>query len=163
MSSYNKSYYESHKEARIASVKAWKESNIDKYREYQKAYREAHKEQMKEYNKAWYEANKEPQKEYKKDYMKEYNKADVNALGKTKGSIRSKSQYYLNKYGKKIPDYQIHHCCGYTEPYKFIYCSKEMHRMIHSYLRQHNIDADSNHYKLIKHLLDDTVVLYGLE
>ena len=118
---------------------------------------------MKEYNKAWYEANKESQKEYKKDYMKEYKRADVNALGKTKVSIRSKSQYYLKKYGTKIQGYQIHHCCSYSEPYKFIYCSKEMHRMIHSYLRQHNIDADSNHYEYIKHLLDDTVVLYGLD
>ena len=163
MSSYNKSYYESHKEARKAATKAWKESNIDKFKEYQKAYKEAHKEQMKEYNKAWYEANKESQKEYKKDYMKEYKRADVNALGKTKVSIRSKSQYYLKKYGTKIQGYQIHHCCSYSEPYKFIYCSKEMHRMIHSYLRKHNINADSNHYDYIKHLLDDTVVLYGLD
>ena len=38
-----------------------------------------------------------------------------------------------------------------------------MHKLIHAYLRAHNIDADSNHYELIKHLLDDTVVLYGLE
>ena len=33
---------------------------------------------------------------------------------------------------------------------------------IHQYLRQHNIDADSDHYEQIKHLLDDTVVLYGI-
>ena len=160
---YNKSYYESHKEARKASVKAWQESHKEQYRDYQKAYREAHKEQIKAYMKAWCEANKEPQKEYKKDYMKEYNKADVNALGKTKVSIRSKSQRYLKKYGTKIQGYQIHHCCSYSEPYKFIYCSIEMHRLIHSYLRQHNIDADSDHYEQIKHLLDDTVVLYGLD
>lgn len=160
---YNKAYYESHKEARKASVKAWQESHKEQVKDYQKAYREAHKEQLKEYNKAWCEVNREQIKVYQKAYQKEYNKADVNALGKTKGSIRSKSQRYLKKYGTMIQGYQIHHCCSYTEPYKFIYCSKEMHRMIHSYLRQHNIDADSNHYEYIKHLLDDTVVLYGLD
>ena len=160
---YNKEYYESHKEAHKASVKAWIESHKDQVKAYSKAYYQAHKEQIKEYNKAWHEANKESHKEYKKAYQKAYQKADVNALGHTKGSIRSKSQYYLKKYGTKIQGYQIHHCCSYTEPYKFIYCSKEMHRMIHSYLRQHNIDVDSNHYEFIKHLLDDTVVLYGLD
>ena len=162
MSTYNKSYYESHKEERKAATKAWKESHKEQYKDYQKSYYQAHKEEMKEYNKAWYEANKEPQKEYKKEYMKAYRKSDLNALGKTKGSIRSKSQRYLNKYGTKIPGYQIHHCFTYDDPYKFIYCSKEMHRLIHAYLRQHNINADSNHYEYIKHLLDDTVVLYGL-
>lgn len=160
---YNKEYYESHKEARKASVKAWQESNKDQYRDYQKAWHEANKDKVKAYNKAWREANKEQQKEYMKEYMKSYRKADVNANGQTKSTIRSKSQRYLSKYGTKIPDYQIHHCCTYTEPYKFIYCSREMHKLIHAYLKQHNIDADSNHYEQIKHLLDDSVVKYNLE
>ena len=108
----------------------------------------------KEYYKAWEQSHKEQRKAYMK--------ADVNSLGQTKASIRLKSLRYLNKYGTKIPGYQIHHCSTYAEPYKFIYCSKEMHRLIHAYLRQHNIDADSNHYEYIKHLLDDTVVLYGI-
>ena len=145
---YNKEYYEMHKEERKASVKAWYEAN---------------KEQVIAQKKAYYQAHKEKYKVYIKEYMKEYRKSELNSLGQTKGSIRSKSQCYLNKYGTKIPGYQIHHCCTYTEPYKFVYCSKEIHRLIHAYLRQHNIDADSNHYELIKHLLDDTVVLYGLE
>ena len=113
-------------------------------KEYLKAYREAHKEE-------------------RKAYLKAYQIADVNSLGQSKSNIRKKSRRYLNKYGTKIEGYEIHHCCTYTEPYKFIYCSKEMHLMIHSYLRQHNIDADSNHFDQIKHLLDDTVVLYGIE
>ena len=122
--------------------------------EYMKAYYQAHKEQCKAYLKAWYEAHKDSEKEKKQ--------ADLNLLGQTKSSIRSKSNNYLNKYGTKIPGYQIHHCCTYNEPYKFIYCSKEIHHLIHSYLRQHNIDADSNHYEQIKHLLDDSVFLYNI-
>ena len=128
-------------------------------REYMKAWKEAHRQSEKAKLKAWKEANKE----HCNEYRKHYDKSDVNSLGQTKSSIRAKSQRYLNKYGTKIQGYQIHHCCTYDEPYKFIYCSKEMHRMIHSYIRQHNIDVDSNHYELIKHLLDDTVVLYGLD
>lgn len=141
---YNQAYNQAHREQRKAGMKAW----------YQ-----AHKEQHNANVKAWKEANKE----HYRDYQKAYTKVDINANCQTKHSIRKKSQRYLNKYGKKIEGYQIHHCCTYTEPYKFIYCSREMHRLIHAYLRQHNIDADSNHYEQIKHLLDDSVVLYGIE
>lgn len=132
-------------------------------REYHKAWRESHRAHLKASHKVWREANREHCKEYRNDYMREYRKVDINAIGQRKDRIRHKSLYYLSKYGKKIEGYQIHHCCTYTEPYKFIYCSKEMHRLIHSYLRQHNIDADSNHYEYIKHLLDDTIVKYNIE
>ena len=147
---------------------AYKDPNRNK--EYNKAWYEANREQRKQYHKDYYQSNKDKVKAKKKDWreankeqIKAYNKADLNSLGQNKGLIRSKSQRYLKKYGTKIKDYEIHHCCTYTEPYKFIYCSKEIHRLIHAYLRAHNIDADSNHYELIKHLLDDTVVLYGLD
>ena len=136
---YSKKYRQEHIEDRKTYIKSWRKENKDKCKEYNKAYRQAHPE-----------------------YSKEYNKKDVNSFGKTKASIRTKSQRYLSKYGTKIKGYQIHHCCTYTEPYKFIYCSREMHNIIHSYLRQHNIDADSDHYEQIKHLLDDTVVKYGI-
>ena len=112
----------------------------------------------KEYKRAYYQAHKKELNARNKDYKK----ADVNSNGKTKNSIRRKSQKYLNKYGTKIQGYEIHHCCSYTEPYKFIYCPKELHVKIHQYLRDNNIEADSNHYEQIKHLLDDTVVLYGI-
>ena len=126
---------------------------------YMKAYKQSNKERLKEYQKAYYQANKEECK----DKAKAYIKSDVNSLGETKNSIRLKSNRYLKKYGTKIQGYEIHHCCTYTEPYKFIYCSREMHKIIHCYLRQHNISADSDHYELIKHLLDNSVVLYGLD
>ena len=125
---------------------------------YDKECYQAHKKERIAKQKAYNKAHKEEINEY----MKDYRKADVNSLGQTKESIRHKSQRYMNKYGTKIKGYQIHHCCTYDEPYKFIYCSKEIHLLIHSYLRQHNIDANSNHFEQIKHLLDDTVVLYGI-
>lgn len=145
-----------------------------KAKEHSKEYRQAHKEYYKNRFKKWYVEHKEEIKTKYKAYYKEnkekineysklYKKKDVNSLGQTKENIRSISRQYISKYGTKIPGYEIHHCCTYTEPYKFIYCSREMHYMIHSYLRQHNIDADSDHYEQIKHLLDDTVVKYGID
>ena len=141
-------------EERKEYMKAWYQANKDKC----KAWYQANKEHKKEQIKAWREAHK---KQYN-TYRNAYTKSDLNSLGQTKQSIRRKSRYYLNKYGTKIPGYQIHHCCTYDDPYKFIYCSKEMHRLIHAYLRQHEIDADSDHYEQIKHLLDDSVVLYNI-
>ena len=123
-------------------------------KEYYKAYYQAHKKEENDRMKAYNKLHKEE--------IKEYNKADVNSLGQTKHYIRNKSRRYIAKYGTKIPGYEIHHCCTYDEPYKFIYCSKELHVNIHQYLRDNNIEADSNHFEQIKHLLDDTVVLYGI-
>ena len=160
---YAKAYYQAHKEHYKAYGKAYKQAHKDQVKAYgkaaNKAWYEAHKDQAKARMKAYYQAHKEHYKAYGKEYMR----SDVNSLGQTKQSIRMKSQRYLKKYGTKIKGYQIHHCCTYAEPYKFIYCSKEMHRLIHSYLRQHNIDADSDHYQYIKHLLDESVVKYGIE
>lgn len=139
-----KAYYQAHKAERNA---------------YQKAYNQAHREEYCAYQKAYNQANREEHNVYQKAYKK----ADVNSSGKTKNNIRTQSNYYLAKHGTKIPGYEIHHCCTYNEPYKFIYCSKEMHQLIHNYLREHNIDADSDHYEQIKHLLDKTVILYGID
>ena len=148
-----------------------KERNRNR-KEYFKAYRKAHRQHLLEYGKDYYEANRQSEKAKYKAKLKawyeahkranEYMRSDVNSLGQTKQSIRMKSQRYLKKYGTKIPDYQIHHCFTYDDPAKFIYCSKELHLKIHKFLRDNNIDADSNHYEQIKHLLDDTVVVFGV-
>ena len=160
---YAKAWREEHKEEYKEYMKAWREANKEQYKVYQKAWHEAHKDSEKSKLKAWREANKEQYKVYQNSYQKAYYKSDLNSLGKTKQSIRNKSRLYLMKYGQKIEGYQIHHCCTYDEPYKFIYCPKEMHRLIHAYLKQHNIDADSDHYQYIKHLLDDTVIKYNID
>ena len=151
---YKRAYYQAHKKEIKARSKDYYQAHKEECKARSKAYRESYKKENKDGMKSYYQAHKEERKEY--------SKADVNSLGLPKNIIRSKSRRYLNKYGTKIPGYEIHHCCTYTEPYKFIYCSKEMHQLIHNYLRDNNIDADSDHYAQIKHLLDDTVVLYGL-
>ena len=161
------------KEERRAKIKAWHEAHKESEKAKKKAYYQAHKESEKAKVKAWYEAHKEERKAYKNDYNqahkeeqkvydKIYKKSDVNSLGQTKSSIRNKSRLYLKKSGIKIPSYQIHHCFTYDDPTKFIYCSKELHLKIHQFLRDNNIDADSNHYEQIKHLLDEKVFTFGL-
>lgn len=124
---------------------------------------------MKAYQKEYYQKHKEDRKAYQKEYdqkhkedKKAYRKADVNSFGIPKVKIREKSRRYLQKHGTKIPGYQIHHCFTYDEPYKFIYCSMEKHLEIHQYLRDNDIEPDTNHYEKIKHLLDDTVIVYGI-
>ena len=156
---YQKAYYQAHKEQIKEEAKAYYQAHKEQRKAAVKAYQKAHKEECKEYQKAYQKAYKKAHKEQ----IKAYTKSDVNSLGQTKNSIRGKSQRYLKKYGTMIQGYEIHHCCTYAEPYKFIYCSIEMHRLIHAYLRQHNIDADSEHYIYIKHLLDDSVVKYNIE
>ena len=154
---YNKAWYEAHKEQVKASVKAYYKAHKEEHKASKKAWREVNKEHCNEYMKAYRQANKE---EYNA-YTKAYNQSDVNSLGQTKDSIRKKSRRYLKKYGTNIPGYEIHHCFGYDDASKFIYCSIEMHRTIHKYLRNNNISADSDHYKYIEHLLNDSVVKYG--
>lgn len=130
---YNKEYYEANKEQK-------------------KAYYQANKEHMKEQNKAWQAAHKEQVNEYKKAYQK----SEVNSLGQTKNSIRCKSKYILKKMNLNIPGYQIHHCFGYEDPSKFIYISKSLHLKIHQYLRDNNIDADTDHWMAIRDIVNST-------
>ena len=146
---YKKAYYQAHKEEMKATAKAYYQAS----KEQCKAYRQAHKEQRK----AWREVNKEQVKAYTINYTK----SELNSLGETKHSIRQKSQRYLKKHGIKIKGYEIHHCFTYDNPSKFIYCSKELHLKIHQFLRDNHIDADSDHYEQIKHLLDEKVVTFG--
>ena len=156
MKAYNKAYYQAHKEEVKVSKKAYRQAHKEQckayHKAYSKAYRQAHKEEVKASNKAWCEANKEEVKAYMKDYMK----ADVNSLGQTKDSIRHKSKYILKKMNLNIPGYEIHHCFTYDDPNKFIYISKSLHLKIHQYLRDNNIDADSDHWMHIRDLVNDT-------
>ena len=128
-------------------------------REYYKAYYQAHKEDKK----AWEQAHREERKAYKKAWdqahreeRKAYNKSDTNSLGQTKHSIRAKSRKYLFNVLKhnKLKGYEIHHCFGYDDYRNFIYIPKSLHLQIHQFLRDNRIDADTDHYNKIVHLIN---------
>lgn len=138
---YQKAYYEAHKE---------------KIKEQRKAYIKAYNQSHKEDKKAWRKANIEHYKAYQKAYQKTYAKNEVNALGQTKQSIRSKSLYILKQMHLNIPGYEIHHCFGYEDPSKFIYISKSLHLKIHQYLRDNKISADSDHWMSIRDIVNST-------
>ena len=138
---YNKEYYEAHKE----EIKL-------KMKEYYKAHKEAIKESLKAYR----QAHKEHYREYQRDYHKAYRKLDLNTNGETKNSIRKKSNDILKQMNLHIPGYEIHHCFGYEDPSKFIYCSKSLHLKIHKYLRDNNIDASCDHWMHIRDIVNDT-------
>ena len=134
----------------------------EKQKEYLKAWYQAHREERNAYHNAWYQEHRE---EYKakmkaweqehKEYFNSYHKSDTNSLGHTKQSVRSMSSYYLFTMLKhtKVEGYEIHHCFGYEDYKKFIYIPKELHLQIHQFLRDNKIDADSNHYSKIEHLI----------
>lgn len=115
-------------------------------------YRESHKYQHKTH---YYN---DP--EYRETVIAQataYNKNNLNLNGKTKHNIRSQSQWFLfNKRNhSRLKEYEIHHCFGYDDATKFIYIPRELHRAIHALLRDNNIDADSNHYKYIVHMINE--------
>ena len=143
---YKKAYYQAHKDSEKAKMKAYYQANKEKY----KAYYQAHKEDKK----AYYKENKEQINAYKKAYKKAYTKNEVNLLGQTKANIRQKSRIILKKSGIKIHGYQIHHCFGYEDPSKFIYISKSLHMKIHQFLRDNNIDADTDHWMQIRDIVN---------
>ena len=140
----------------------YKDKDKDKEREYKKAYYQAHREHKKAQMKAWYQSHRKEQKArtkaYQKAHRKEwnaYNKSDTNSLGQTKNIIRNKSSRYLFNVLKhtKLKGYEIHHCFGYDDYRNFIYIPKSLHLKIHQYLRDNHIDADTDHYNQIVHLI----------
>jgi len=168
---WNKKYYQEHKQECLNRAKNWAENNLERRNNNKKLWDIKNKDLNKIKKAEYYNDNKEElnakhkewiknNRDYKNNYSKEYLQ---NQRQYFMSQCRAKSRAYLNKYGQKIEGYQIHHCCTYAEPFKFIYCSREMHRLIHSYLRQHNISADDEHYDYIKHLLNDTVIKYNID
>ncbi len=137
---YKKAYYQAHREELKALQKAWYQAHREEKKAYQKAYNKAHREDIKA---------------YQKSYKKAYHKSDTNSLGQTKNSIRKKSRNYLFKVlnHTKLDGYEIHHCFGYDDYRNFIYIPKSLHLKIHQFLRDNGIDADTDHYSKIVHLV----------
>lgn len=144
--------------------------NKEEHKAYMRAYYQAHKKELnanrKEYFKAYYQAHKEERKARDKDYSKDYyqahkgewnkyRKSETNSFGKTYNSVRCMSSYYLFTMlkHKKLKGYEIHHCFGYEDYKKFIYIPRELHLQIHQFLRDNDIDADSNHYNQIENII----------
>ena len=117
----------------------------EEIRAYNRAYYQAHKEEIKTKKKVYEQKNKERRSEYKR--------IDLNSLGETKNNIRIKSYRILKKMNLKINNYEIHHCFGYEDPSKFIYISKSLHLKIHQFLRDNNIEVDSNHWLRIRDMV----------
>lgn len=128
----------------------------EELKEYKKIYYQNHKKEHASSMKAWVSANKDHYKSYQKDYMKSYLKSNLNSFGQTKHSIRQKSYYFLKKMNLKISGYEIHHCFGYEDASKFIYCSKSLHLKIHQYLRDNKINVDSDHWMAIRDIVNNT-------
>lgn len=149
---YNKAYYEAHKEQRKAQMKAYYQAHKEQHKAYYEAHREEHNAYMKAYMKAYYQAHNDQVKAYGKEYMR----SDVNSLGQTKASIRKKSWRILKQMNLHIDGYEIHHCFGYDDPSKFIYCSRSLHLKIHQYLRDNNIDASRDHWMHIRDIVNST-------
>ena len=131
--------------------KAWRQAHIEERKAGAKAYYQAHREEHNAYNKAYNKAHREE----RNAYLKAYNKSDTNSFGKTKNNVRKKSSQYLFKTLRhtKVEGYEIHHCFGYEDYKKFIYIPRELHLEIHQFLRENKIDADSNHYIQIEHII----------
>jgi len=165
-----KAYYEEHKEHLKELHKKWYNENKEKQKELCKKYKEEHKDEIKayqrnyhkNYNKAYYKLHKDEFKLKRKqnncisihhyDKFKEYLQVSDN---KKKHYTRIKSSQYLFKTLKhtKIKEYEIHHCFGYDNFKHFIYIPKELHIEIHQFLRDNNINADSNHFSQIEHII----------
>ena len=144
---YFKAYNQAHKEERKACNKAYNQAHKEERKAYYQAYNQAHREERKAYYQAYNQAHREEQKAYKK--------SDTNSLGQTKNSIRAKSSRYLFNVLKhtKLNGYEIHHCFGYDDYRNFIYIPKSLHMKIHQFLRDNSIDADTDHYNKIVHLI----------
>ena len=165
---YGIEYYEQYKARKNVQVKA-RYHNDPEYRANHKKYfkeryntdpefRKRHnattvKSNMKRYNN---------DTEYKQQFMNEHNiyVKDKYANDKDyrlKHNTRTESSRILfnKRHHSRLKGYEIHHCFGYDDPNKFIYIPRELHRVIHQYLRDNNIDADSNHYKYIVHMINE--------
>jgi len=112
--------------------------------------RSEHREEQREYMKKYNAEHKEELREYRKKYKAE----DLNSNGTPKKNIRVVSGRILDKCHTKLPGYEIHHCFRYEDPNKFIYIPKSLHLKIHQLLREKKIPADSDHWNVIRELVN---------
>lgn len=115
-----------------------------------KKYRAEHLEEHKAYRKKYLAEHREECNARKKKHLSE----NLNRNGVTKHQIRVLSRRFLNRSHSNLTGYEIHHCFGYEDPNKFIYIPKTMHQQIHKILRDNNIPADSDHWNVIRDIVN---------
>lgn len=149
------------KKAQNELVRKWKAEHREQYRERQRnriaEHREEHRERRNKYIEEHREAQKTRQSKYKFEHrtiIREFKSTDVNSAGVTKTHIRSLSRRILYKIHSKIQGYEIHHCFGYEDPDKFIYIPRTLHQQIHRLLTDNRIPADSNHWNVIRDIVN---------
>jgi hypothetical protein len=86
--------------------------------------------------------------------VRKYQAEDLNNYGDTKNYIRKMSRHILFRIHDKLTGYQIHHCFGYDDQNRFIYIPRTLHLQIHQLLRDKNIPADSDHWNIIRDLVN---------
>ena len=120
----------------------------NEYKSYHKMYRQLHKEKKRRYMQTYAKNHKEE--------LTQRVRSDKNLRGQTKASIRTISRNILFKRRKhtQLENYEIHHCFGYNDPTKFIYIPKQLHLEIHQLLRDLSIKSDTNHWDIIKNLVN---------
>src|SRR5205085_4052751 len=62
------------KPCRQVIMKAWREKNIERVKQYEEQYREAHRERKREYNRQWREQNRD----YWRGYQNQRLRTDLN-------------------------------------------------------------------------------------
>ena len=96
-------------------------------------------------------------KEHREEHnerKRQYRNEDINDTGVTKHHIRCRSRLILYNSHAKLTGYEIHHCFGYEDPNKFIYIPKTLYTQIHQLLRDNNLHADSDHWNVIRDLVN---------
>lgn len=146
---YLKEYYDRHREERVSYQKKY-------YAEHREEQKARTKKYASEHRTALTDQQRHRRKEHPEylTYMKEYKARDLNSNGVTKTSIRAQSRALLFKTHARLQEYQIHHCFGYEDPSKFIYIPRSLHYQIHQVLRDLNIPADSDHWNIIRDLVN---------
>ena len=134
-------------------------------REYMKKYRAERGEQIRAMHNKYNAEHKEERNaryrkkyaehiEERREYSRKYRAENLNSNGVTKSCVRVMSGKILKKSHTKLPGYEIHHCFGYENPGKFIYIPKSLHLKIHQLLRDKKIPSDSDHWNIIRDLVN---------
>lgn len=143
-----------HPEAQRTAVKRYRTKHHDRLKERRRRQISEHDEEDRDrYNERRRKRTNEHHEEYIERKIKKRTE-HVNSAGVPKSQIRVQSGKILDRIHSKLQGYEIHHCFGYDDPNRFIYIPKNLHTQIHRLLRDNNIPADSDHWNVIRDLVN---------